>query len=107
MTMYYPRGSRNVFGHVAANGLNFSQCIHDPNSRIARIVRFISEMEKSGIKPTRNVIVENALGKQNANRGWNSSVFCYGIKNGFLTKQRVGNTVVYGLGALAPAVKVK
>jgi hypothetical protein len=103
----HPRGSRNVFGHIAPNGLNFSQCIHNPNSRIARIVRFIREMDKSGIKPTRNVIVKNALGNQNANRGWNSSVFCYGIKNNFLTKERIGNTVVYGLGTLAPAVKTK
>ena len=100
-------GSRNVFGHVAPNGLNFSQCIHNPESRISRIVRYISDMQKNGHNPTRRELLTNALGKQNAGRGWGTYVFGYGIKNGFITKQRVGNTFVYGLGALAPAVKTK
>jgi hypothetical protein len=95
---------RNVFGHVAPNGLNFSQCIHNPESRIARIVRYIN---KNGHAPTRRELIVNALGKQNAGRGWGTYVFGYGIKNGFLTKQRVGKTFVYGLGPLAPAVKTK
>jgi hypothetical protein len=103
----HPRGSRNVFGHIAPNGLNFSQCIHNPNSRIARIVRYITEANKNGHNPTRSELVSNALGKQNASRGWGPYVFGYGIKNNFLTKERIGNTVVYGLGTLAPAVKTK
>jgi hypothetical protein len=98
---------RNVFGHVAPNGLNFSQCIHNPESRIARIVRYITEANENGQSPTRREIISNALGKQNAGSGWGAYVFGYGIKNGFLTKQRVGNTFVYGLGTLAPIVKTK
>lgn len=104
------RNSQNSvapFGHIAPNGLNFTRCIHNPDSRIARIVRFISEMEKIGHQPTRRELVRLALGKQNASRGWGTYVFGYGIKNGFLTKQRVGNTFVYGLGNLAPIVKTK
>lgn len=100
-------GSRNVFGHVAPNGLNFSKCIHNPNSRIARIIRYIGEKQKIGYYPTRRELVENALHKQNAGSGWGTYVFGYGIKNGFITKQRFGNTVVYGLGTLAPIVKTK
>lgn len=101
-----PRGSYNVFGHVAPNGLNFARCIHKPTSRIARVVRYLKDCDNAGIQPTRKEIISKALGRDNVHPSWGTYVFTFGVKNGFLTKTRVGKTYVYGMGPKARAVKL-
>lgn len=110
--------SRNIFGHVAPNGLNFGRSIYNKNSRLARVIRYITDQNKLGISPTRRRILYDVFGKSVdkttysaylpnvVSSGWASYLFNFGVKNGFLTKKRVGKTYVYELGKLAWLVSI-
>ncbi len=91
--------SRNIFGHVAPNGLNFSKCIHSKNSRISRVLRYIHSQAKLGKMVTRKDILRDVFDKGDR-KGWGSYLFVGGVQNRFLTKIRVGKTYVYTAGPL-------
>jgi hypothetical protein len=98
------RNSRNVWGYVAPNGLNFSRCITNQNSRISRALRYIQSQNEMGKAVTRKDILRDVF--NNDRKGWASYLFTFGVKNKFLNKVRIGKTFVYSAGRRSHLVSI-
>lgn len=85
------------------NGVTFEKSVNNPNSRLNRIVQYISNYGPSTRKDMlRNIFnVYNSPSRRRHADG-HSSVFWAGmIRVGFIVPRRVGRTVVYDLGPIA------
>jgi hypothetical protein len=90
--------SNNVFGYVGSNGLNFARSIHNPKSRLARVVRFV---RSAGGFVTADEIITRGLGRKYP-KNIDGRLLSLAVRNGFLTRDR-GE---YDLGPMAGAVKI-
>ena len=82
---------------TAANGLNFSQSVGNPTSRLEKVRTYLTVRgEATKVDILRNVFGKT-VGPNGITRGWGSFLFQYGVRHGFFTKVRRGNTVYWSL----------
>lgn len=90
---------------TAPNGLNLSRSIHNPKSRLRRIMDYLSvKGEATKVEILRDVfgrVVENKHNKYGTTnvvtRGWGAYVFYLSVKYGYVKKVRRGNKVFYSV----------
>lgn len=107
-----------MFNTVAPNGLTLSKSVTDKDSRLAKIVNYIREngptrkkdlvfhlfdrtmgrVQYDYSRTPYRTFVSDDTGKKKVTYGWGTYVFGLAVKNGILTKNRVGRTVQWGLG---------
>lgn len=80
---------------TAPNGLNFSKSVGNPNSRLNRVRDYLS---KNGPRTKRDIL-RDVFGKNvgQVSYGWGTYLFGYGIRHGFFTKTRKGNSVLWSV----------
>jgi hypothetical protein len=92
--------------HRTHNGMNFTKSVKNPNSRIARLVRYLNE---NGPTSKRKILAElfdremrdNTPYVPNSNtvtRGWGWYMWSLGLHYDIIRKTRVGNRVLYSVG---------
>lgn len=97
---------------TAPNGLNFVKSVGNPNSRLEKVRTYL----RTNGPRTKKDILRDVFGKevgksswfydgskmvsQNPHvvtRGWSTYLFGYGVRHGFFTKVRKGNTVLWSV----------
>jgi hypothetical protein len=82
---------------TAPNGLNFSQSVGNPTSRLEKVRTYLTVRgEATKIEILRDVFGKT-VGPNGCTRGWGSYLFQYGVHHGFFTKVRRGNKVYWSL----------
>lgn len=94
--------ARNLkFPIYAPNGLNLSKSIHNPNSRINRIMKYLhmrgEATKREILRDVFNKKVGSVWQQNEVSIGWGSYVFNLGVKYHLLKKVRRNNTVYWSL----------
>lgn len=88
---------------TAPNGLNFVRSVGNPNSRLEKVRKYLSD---NGPR-TKREIFRDVFGKEigQVSYGWGTYLFGYGVRHGFFTKSRKGRSVLWNLtgGSLSQA----
>lgn len=96
---------------TAPNGLNFSQSVGNPTSRLEKVRTYLTvrgeatkreilrDVFGKTIVPSRlqYTIVQNNTNPNEVSSGWGCYLFGYGVHHGFFTKVRRGNKVYWSL----------
>lgn len=81
---------------TAPNGLNFSQSVGNPNSRLARVHEYL---RVNGPR-TKREILRDVFGRTidpTTFRGWGSTFFSLGVRYGVFHKTRRGNVTFWSV----------
>jgi len=87
---------------TAPNGLNLSHSIHNPKSRLRRMLDYLSVKGEA----TKGDIIRECFGKTigrdfkngDVTRGWATYLFTLSVRNGYVKMVRRGNRVFYSVG---------
>lgn len=96
---------------TAPNGLNFVRSVGNPNSRLEKVRKYLSDNgPRSKVEILRDVfgkevetLVERTspwqerVGNGKVSYGWGTYLFGYGVRHGFFTKSRKGRSVLWNL----------
>jgi hypothetical protein len=111
-----PRYSSLPAELTAPNGINFVKSVGNPNSRLEKVRKYLSD---NGPR-TKREILRDVFGKEigdlrehwmtrrtkgHVTHGWGAYLWTYGVRHGFFTKTRKGNTTLWSLagGSLSQA----
>jgi hypothetical protein len=93
---------------TAPNGMNFVRSVGNPNSRLEKVRKYLSDNGPS----SKRDILRNVFGKEVGNlndhwltrrnlghvsHGWGTYVFVYGVRHGFFRKERKGNITYWSV----------
>ena len=86
---------------TAPNGLNLSHSIHNPKSRLRRMLDYLSVKGEA----TKGDIIRECFGKTigrdfkngDVTRGWAAYLFTLSVRNGYVKMVRRGNNVFYSV----------
>ena len=82
---------------TAPNGLNFSQSVGNPTSRLERVRDYLRIHGAATKKEILRDVFGKTVGPNGITRGWGSYLFQYGVHHGFFMKVRRGNKVYWSL----------
>jgi len=98
----YGRSLSSRPSHLTApNGLNLSRSIHNPKSRLRRMLDYLSVKGEA----TKVDIITECFGKTigrdfrggDVTRGWATYLFTLAVRNGYVKMVRRGNRVFYSV----------
>jgi hypothetical protein len=81
---------------TAPNGLNFSQSVGNPTSRLEKVRTYLTVRGEATKVDILRDVFDKTVGN-GVTRGWGSCLFQYGVHHGFFTKVRRGNKVYWSL----------
>lgn len=86
------------------NGLNFNKSVANPNSKLAKVIRYLRDngpaSKKVILRDVCDVEVSDkwVYGTNKVTRGWGATFFALAVKTNFINKTRIGSRVVYSVG---------
>jgi len=82
---------------TAPNGLNFSQSVGNPNSRLEKVRTYLTVRGEATKREILRDVFGKTIGPNGVTSGWGTYLFGYGVLHGFFTKVRRGNKVYWSL----------